>query len=412
MRSRGALALCTALLLAAVTLAPAAATGTGTGVDDPLRGLQYGLDRLDVEAAWAQARGRGVVVAIVDTGVNVHHEDLRDKIVGGRDFVDGGEIAYDRNGHGTHVAGIAVAGTDNARGIAGTAPDAMIMPLRVLDADGRGVESDVAGAIDFAVEQARERGLGLVVNLSLTDLGEIQGGMMSPLVGDAIRDAWFAGAVIVAAAGNEDLPYSDYPASGPNVLSVGATDQTDRRARFSNRGALVVAPGEGIVSTFWDPGSPNDDAAYASGSGTSMAAPFVSGTAALLGSAGLSNEEIVHRIIATADPLGDELPDPEYGYGRVNAGRALGVVSAGTGAADRTVEAPPEGATRFEKIDSELARVPDDEAVEGGGPPARRGDVGGDPGGVPASRPGALAAAVVSVGLALTLSVWRAVARR
>ena len=297
----------------------------GNAANDPLRNLQYGLDRIQAEPAWARARGAGVAIAIVDTGVDLQHEDLRGRFTVGYDFVDDDADAQDGNGHGTHVAGVVAAATDNGIGIAGVAPAAQIMPLRVLDADGTGTESDVAAAIRFAVLQARSNGLRLVINLSLTDLSESGVSATSQQIEDAIREAWFAGAVVVAAVGNDDLPFSDYPAAGPNVLAVGATDENDRRASFSNRNPLVVAPGERIVSTYLDVTTPTDHTVYASGSGTSMAAPHVAGVAALLLSDGLDNAQAVERIVRTADDLGTAGRDDDFGFGRVNAARALGV---------------------------------------------------------------------------------------
>lgn len=317
--------------------------------DDPLRNLQYGLDRTRVEAAWARARGAGVAIAVVDTGVNLQHEDLRARLIGGRDFVDGDDLAQDENGHGTHVAGVAAASTDNGIGIAGVAPDASIMPLRVLDVKGTGVESNVVEAVRFALGRTGELGMRLVVNLSLTDL-EIEGATSSARLEEVIREAWQGGAVVVAAAGNESLPYSDYPAAGPNVLSVGATDAEDRRAGFSNRGPTVVAPGEKIVSTYWDGSTPDDHAVYASGSGTSMAAPHVAGVAALLLSMGLSNQETVERLISTVDDLGPPGQDDDYGFGRVNAARAVGVGVSGPPSTVERQEAPFAAEGRFEAI--------------------------------------------------------------
>lgn len=286
--------------------------------------MQYGLDRIQAPRSWLTARGAGVAVAIIDTGVDLDHEDLRGRLLPGRDLVDNDDFAQDANGHGTHVAGIVAAGADNGHGVIGAAPDASILPMRVLDPKGTGTESNVEAAILWAVQRTQSLGLRLVVNLSLTDV-KLSGTVNSRRIQEAIRTAWFAGAVIVGAVGNDALPYVEYPASGPNVIAVGATDERDKIASFSNRGALVVAPGEKIVSTYWDPKTPGDHRLYASGTGTSMAAPFVSGMAALLLSSGLDNRETVRRIIGTADDLGPPGRDDEYGYGRINVARALGL---------------------------------------------------------------------------------------
>jgi thermitase len=298
------------------------------------------------------------VIAIIDTGVHLQHEDLRDRLVGGFDFVDNDNFPQDENGHGTHVAGVAAATADNGVGVAGVAPAASIMPLRVLDRDGTGTESNVVQAIRFAVRQSKGLNLRLVVNLSLTDLKVTGSQGSSRLIQDAVREAWFAGAVIVAAAGNENFDQADYPAAGANVLSVGATDEQDRRASFSNRRPLVVAPGDKIVSTYWDPATPNEHAVYASGSGTSMAAPAVAGVAALLLSAGRTNAEAVARIVEEADDLGAEGADDEFGHGRVNAAAALGVPGAGRPRTAAAPRVPSRAPAQFEQV-TQATPVPD-----------------------------------------------------
>jgi thermitase len=314
---------------------------------DPLRRLQYGLQRVQADRAWLRARGAGVAIAIIDTGVDMLHEDLRTKLVGGHDFISNDDIAQDENGHGTHVAGVAAAATGNGMGVDAVAPDAMLMPLRVLDKAGTGVESNVAAAIDWALLHAS--GYKLVINMSFTDL-ELSGAVSSRRITDAVRRAWHAGAVVVAAVGNERLPLADYPAAGANVLAVGATDDRDHRAAFSNQGALVVAPGDRIVSTYWDPKTPGDHGLYASGSGTSMAAPFVAGVAALLLSSGLTNQQTVERIVTTADDIGAPGRDPEFGFGLVNAARALGLPDAGAQVRPAIGQAPVTAEGRFERL--------------------------------------------------------------
>jgi subtilisin family serine protease len=350
-RTRGAAAIAVvAALLGSVPVAIAA--------NDPLERQQYALRTLRVQDGWARGRGAGVAVAVIDTGVDLVHEDLVAKLVPGHDFVDGDDRPSDVNGHGTHIAGIVAATTDNGAGVAGVAPDARIIPLRALNEKGTGVDTDVADAIDFAVAAAERENLQLVVNLSLTDL-EVRGTVNSPRIERAIRKAWFAGAVIVAAAGNDALQLADYPAAGPNVVSVGAVDVRDRRVSFSNRRPMVVAPGHRIVSTFWDPLTPDDHAVYALGSGTSMAASFVSGVAAMLLSAGYTNAETVERIVDTSDDLGPPGRDSEFGFGRVNAARAIGVSTETKAVPGSSDDAPPRSAAeRFEKLPA--TRPPDD----------------------------------------------------
>ncbi|HVE91220.1 MAG TPA: S8 family serine peptidase [Actinomycetota bacterium] len=364
-RTRAKAAACAAVAALAAPAGPAVSAG------DPYIDKQYGLQMVQARAALSRARGAGVLIAVIDTGVDLRHEDLRERIVPGHDYIDDDDDAQDANGHGTHVAGVAAATADNGLGIAGVAPAAMILPLRVLDANGRGIESDVASAIRFSVLRARTTGVKLVVNLSLTDLK--QGGGIAALdTRNAIRDAWRAGAVVVAAAGNESLPFSKYPAEGPNVLSVGAIDDRQQHAAFSNKGVNLVAPGEKILSAFWDRDEPDAHDLYAVGSGTSVAAPHVSGAAALLLSAGLTNEQAVDAILRHTDDLGPPGQDPDFGFGLLNVSRALGLSPAGAGAAPVAGAGglPDSVRGRFERLQPEIA-TPTPAARAGSVAPAR-----------------------------------------
>ncbi|WP_243735170.1 S8 family peptidase [Paenibacillus turpanensis] len=265
---------------------------------------QYGPQMVNAPAAWDVTLGsEEITIAVVDTGVQIGHPDLEQKIVPGADFVDGG-LPNDGNGHGTHVAGIAAAVTNNARGIAGMAPLVRIMPVRVLDSSGGGSLSAVANGIVFAANQGAK-----VINLSL---GSTSG---SYTLQNAVNYAWSKGAVLVAAAGNEGVSTPNYPAYYANVLAVASTDSSDRKSTFSNYGTWVevAAPGTDILSTY--PGG------YVFLSGTSMAAPHVAGLAALLASQGRTNETIRDVIAATAE----EIPGTGvyWVYGRINANRAV-----------------------------------------------------------------------------------------
>ena len=338
---------CVALALAAVVAAPASAAS-----NDPHFAKQWGLVRIEAEKAWATATGTGATIAVVDTGVDLGHPDLAAKIIdnpdadfsepngtctgtgGNKTCVQDG--AQDRNGHGTHVAGIAAAITNNGVGVAGVAPDARILPVRVLDADGSGTTDQVAAGIRYAANQGAD-----VINLSLgfqTGVGEALGliGGLDP-VHDAIAAATSKGAVVVIAAGNDSGPVCAEPAAAPGVICVGSTDQRDLRSYFSNGDAtlmknyLVAPGGEGITcggeifSTYLRGAETYCATAngYEAISGTSMAAPFVSGVAALLASKGLGRSAIVSCIIGSADDLGIPGRDPVFGYGRVNAAAAV-----------------------------------------------------------------------------------------
>lgn len=320
----------------ALVVGPAASATTDTH-----RALQWGLDKIEAEEAWAVSRGGGALVAVVDTGVDLDHPDLAANIASkGVDLVDpkGLDAAQDENGHGTHVAGIIAAVTDNGVGVAGVAPDAEILPVRVLDEEGDGRTRDIADGIRFAADKGAD-----VINLSLgfqSPVGEAVKvtGQLRPIY-DAIDYAFGKGAVIVFAAGNDSVPLCAEPAAHPRVLCVGATDRSDRRSFFSSGDATLtkrylMAPGGdgltcagGIFSTYLDP-SPDPagcsaDGSYESLAGTSMAAPHVSGVAALLVSMGLEQKAVLDCLTETADDLGLPGRDPVFGYGRVNAAAAV-----------------------------------------------------------------------------------------
>jgi len=327
-------ALIVALLAAA--LVPARA---GAGEPDPYLSLQWGLRVVEAEAARAVSTGEGMVVAVIDTGVDAAHPDLRGRVLPGKDLVDDDLDARDRNGHGTLVAGIVVAAVDNGVGVASVAPGVTVLPVRVLDEDGTGSSDDVADGIRWATEQGVD-----IVNLSLAQEADgLLGNLLrDPAVDDAIGDAAAAGALVVVAAGNDPdggANRTAYDATKPGVLVVGATTKGDRLAAYSNHGEGLdlVAPGggsatdpsddacarsNGIVSTWWNPET--EGSAYGAGCGTSMSVGFVSGVGAMLMARGFSNVEAAARILQTTDDLGPAGPDDRTGAGRLNARRAMG----------------------------------------------------------------------------------------
>jgi subtilisin family serine protease len=291
---------------------------------------QWGLDNrgdllgavedadMDVPEAWGLSTGTGVVVAVVDSGVDAGHDDLGGRIRRGWDYVGDHPYVTDPNGHGTHVAGTIAATRDNGIGVAGVAPDARILPIRVLDADGSGYVSDVVKAFDYAAG----RGVRLV-NASL--------GSDAPSTSEMAAIAAHPGVTFVVAAGNggddgvgddNDGSAAEYPCAYDlaNIVCAGASRPDDAPAAFSNFGESsvdVFAPGYDIVSTF-----PGD--VYARGDGTSMAAPHVAGEAALLLSLNpsLGSVGVKAAIIDSADkPLG--LDDLSVSDGRANANEAL-----------------------------------------------------------------------------------------
>ena len=254
-----------------------------------------------------------IIIAIVDTGVDYNHPDLSASMWTdsnshhGYDFVNGSDYPMDDDGHGTHVAGIAGATTNNGIGIAGVSWGCSIMAVKVLPAVGGGSYSDIADGVDYAVDNGVR-----VINMSL-------GGTANSLaLENAINDAYDANVVIVAAAGNsaDDLDVNSYyPACYDKVICVSATNSNDQYSSFTNYGSYVdvAAPGEDIYSTLC-----NNTYGYMSG--TSMAAPHVSGLAALC----LSNcprlepNEVKQCIIDAVDDLGTAGKDDYYGYGRIN----------------------------------------------------------------------------------------------
>jgi thermitase len=284
-----------------------------TTPNDPyfLSGDQWGMNRIEAPAAWDITTGSdSVTVAILDTGVDLFHPDLSGKLVSGYDFANEDSNPQDDHGHGTHVAGIAAAKTDNGTGVAGLSWGAKIMPVKVLDDYGNGEYLHVAAGITHAAENGAD-----IINLSLG------GSAPSSALEDAVQHAHALGCVVVAATGNNNSSVS-YPAGYPEVIAVAATDSYDQRASFSNYGPEVdvAAPGVSIRSTYWWGGS-----TYEWLNGTSQASPHVAGLAALIWSVNpdLNNTQVESIIKQTADDLGVAGRDPYYGFGRINARRAL-----------------------------------------------------------------------------------------
>jgi subtilisin family serine protease len=305
------------------------ATPAGAADAQP-REQQWGLHQVRAPEAWQQSRGQGVVVAVVDTGVDHTHPDLAPRLlrdgrgrVVGRDVVDGGR-AQDGNGHGTHVAGIVAAAADagvRGDGIVGVAHRARIMPVRVLDDEGRGSMADLDAGIRWAVDNGAD-----VINLSLESAVPLPGELVTTGPDDAVRYAWERGVVVVAAAGNSGAPFTDYRSSTP-VLLVGATDRDDRRARFSDAGRsdMVFAPGVDIISSTCDPCGQRARHGYGRMSGTSFASPHAAGAAALLLAHGADHEQAVERLRATAVDLEGGGIGVSTGHGRIDAAAALDV---------------------------------------------------------------------------------------
>jgi type VII secretion-associated serine protease mycosin len=301
------------------------------GGTDPYRSRQWDLTTMNVAGAWQGSTGSGVTVAVLDTGVDASHPDLAGQVLTGYDATTdttGGDS--DPHGHGTHVAGTIAALTGNGIGVSGIAPDVRILPVRVLDADGSGYDSDTAEGIVWAADNGAD-----VINLSLG------GPDRSSAITSAVAYAHGKGVVVVAAAGNDRANGSptSYPGADPGVIAVAATDSGDTVAAYSNAGGYVdvAAPGSGILSTY---PTALGASGYATMNGTSMASPHVAAAAALLLGArpDLTPDQVETALESSAADLGATGRDNDYGYGRIDAAAALDAVG-GTPAevADPTV---------------------------------------------------------------------------
>ncbi|GAA2464162.1 type VII secretion-associated serine protease mycosin [Winogradskya humida] len=277
---------------------------------DSIRKRQWHIAALDLSKAHKLSRGDGVIVAVIDSGVDAGHPDLAGAVLPGEDLVsDGQDGRSDVDGHGTQMAGIIAAhGHGDGGGTLGVAPNAKVLPIR-LSINAFGTSGEAVKAVTFA----QKHGAG-VINMSFGSADDAP-------VQAAIRAALAADIVVVASSGNRGEPGGDFPGRYPEVLTVGATDPADRIASFSITGPQVdlTAPGVDIVTTGIN------SSGYYQGSGTSEATAVVSGAAALVRSRfpELSAAEVVHRLTATATDAGDPGRDDSYGYGRLNIVAAL-----------------------------------------------------------------------------------------
>jgi len=287
--------------------------------DDPRFGSQWGMVKVQASQAWEVTNGSSSInIAILDTGVDLDHPDLANKVISSIDFSHSGTVD-DVHGHGTHVAGIAAAMTNNGIGVAGLGYSSTIMNVKVLGDTGSGAYSWIVSGIMWAVDNGAE-----IINMSLG------GSSPSSALEDAINYAWSKGVVVVAAAGNYGNTAPLYPAYYTNCIAVAATDSLDRLAGWSNYGDWVdvAAPGVGIYATLKNNG-------YGYKSGTSMASPHVAGLAALVFTTlsdtngnGKLNDEVRSRIEVNCDDIGLS----GIGYGRINAARAVDSVPVPPGA--------------------------------------------------------------------------------
>lgn len=294
---------------------------SGTNIDIP--GSPEAKARADIKAtgAWEMTKGESnVTIAVLDTGVDLNHPDIKNKIVSrGKDFINNDDDATDDHWHGTHVAGIAAAETNNSEGIAGVAWNCKVLPVKVADKEGMGFYSNLIEGLVWAADQNVQ-----VINLSLG------GEEASDSLRAAVKYVYDKNVVIVVSAGNEGN-HVLYPAAYDDYcLAVAATNYNDEVTTWSNAGPQVdaSAPGDGILSLIptWYFG-PNS-LPYAFASGTSMAAPHVAGFAALIKSfkPWLTVPQVMNVIRYSSDDVNaDKFPgkDDHIGYGRISMERAL-----------------------------------------------------------------------------------------
>jgi subtilisin family serine protease len=295
---------------------------TGLTPNDPIYVRQAYLSPANLEAAWDQVTGSDqAIIAIVDTGVDATHPELAGKVLGGWS-ADGPAASNDVHGHGTAVAGVAAARGNNGAGIAGVAWNSPILPVRVGDESGQSTSSDIAAGILWAAANGAK-----VINVSFAPLWSDR------VVRSAAQSAVNRGCLVVISVGNAGgfSPSAGYP----EAVFVGASDQ-DAIASFSDRGPFVdlVAPGVMVRAT--EPGG-----SYGAVSGTSFAAPIVSGVAALMLSVNAELRPTILRqlLLDTAEDLGPAERDTSFGEGRVDAFAAVEAAIANRDLIDVT---PPE----------------------------------------------------------------------
>ncbi len=308
----------------------------GVTIADPGFALQPDMTQINADDAWRQCvlGDPGIVVAIIDSGVDLDHPDLAANLIPGFDYIDNDAVPEDGNGHGTNVAGITGAAL-NGVGVIGVAPNTHLLPVRVLDDSGQGTLSQVASGITFAADRAH------ILNLSLGTI--FPNATLQSAIAYAINTR---GRLVVAAAGNCGDPATfplngcnfvdqpNYPAAYssnfPNVMAVAAVSASDLQASFSNEGAYVTiaAPGVSIYNTYTSP-------QYKSVSGTSQATPHVAGLAALIWARNpaYNATQVRTAIDTTAVDLGSPGRDEQYGWGRIDVVPAVGLSSVAPAAA-------------------------------------------------------------------------------
>lgn len=288
-------------------------------INDPQAKKQYHLDLLGLDKAWSLSMGKNITVAIVDTGIDLNHPDLKNNLVKGKNIIEPKKQPMDDNGHGTHVAGIIGAIANNKIGVSGIAPNCKIMPVKVLS-NGKGSDIDIAEGIVWATDNGAD-----IINVSIGIYTK------SKPIEKAVKYALDNNVVFVSSAGNDSKNSKIHlPSMIKGVIEVSATNKKDNFASFSNfaQQISVSAPGDKILSTLPTYSTElTDDAGTKYGllSGTSMASPVVAGVATLIRAKNpkIPNTEIKKIIEESSIDLGKKGYDAYFGYGRVSAINAL-----------------------------------------------------------------------------------------
>jgi len=283
--------------------------------NDAYAGSEWHLGKIGASTAWDSAQGAGVIIAVLDSGIDASHPDLAGNLVPGYNFYDGNTNTADVCGHGTKVAGSAAAVTNNAAGVAGVAGQAKIMPLRIAyNTSGTcyGWLSDIANGVTYAADHGAR-----IANISYAAM---------PATASVVSAASYMkskGGLVFVSAGNLNKDEGYTPTT--SMIAVSATDSADNRSSFSSYGAFVSlsAPGVGIYTTVQGGG-------YGAVNGTSFASPVAAAVAALVMSANpsLSADQVKNILFSTAVDLGTAGRDIYFGYGRVNAAAAVAAAKA------------------------------------------------------------------------------------
>lgn len=292
--------------------------------NDPQYSSQWHLPRIQAPSAWTSTTGSSTItIAILDTGVDATHPDLQPRMVAGWNTNDNNNDSRDIHGHGTKVAGTASATGNNAIGIAGVSWNTLIMPIRVTDTAGYATYSTIATALNWAADRGAR-----VANISFDIIG-------SSTVSSAAQYFQSRGGVVISSAGNSGT--SSTLAPSPFITTVSATDNNDAIYSWSTTGARVTLSAPGCVTTTFSGGS------YGGACGTSFSSPVTAGVAALLLSRNpsLTPAQVTAILQASADDLGAAGLDPIFGYGRVNAARAIGMAFNPPSTSSTTTTPPP-----------------------------------------------------------------------